>query len=43
VVGQLAFFGAALAWLYQRTGSLWPPIIVHAVNNSLAFTIQLTG
>lgn len=43
VVGQLAMFGIALAWLYERTGSLWPPILVHALNNSLAFTIQLTG
>lgn len=41
VVVQLGFLGGALAWLYDRTGSLWPAIIVHAVNNSLAFAIQL--
>jgi membrane protease YdiL (CAAX protease family) len=27
--------GLGLAWLYQRTGSLWPPVAVHVVNNVL--------
>jgi uncharacterized protein len=36
---QLAIFGIALCWLYERTGSLWPPIAVHAFNNALAFSI----
>jgi uncharacterized protein len=39
VVVQLAVFGVILAWLYERTGSLWPPIAVHAFNNALAFAI----
>jgi uncharacterized protein len=39
VVLQLAVFGVALAWLYERTGSLWPPIAVHTFNNALAFAI----
>lgn len=39
VVLQLALFGVALAWLYERTGSIWPPIAVHAFNNALAFTL----
>lgn len=39
VVPQLAIFGLALAWLYEKTGSLWPPIALHALNNGLAFTI----
>jgi uncharacterized protein len=33
----LAFLGFALCLLYQRTGSLYPGIAVHAVNNSVAF------
>jgi membrane protease YdiL (CAAX protease family) len=33
----LAFFGALLCMLYERTGSLWPGIALHAVNNALAF------
>jgi membrane protease YdiL (CAAX protease family) len=39
VVLQLTVFGIALAWLYERTGSLWPPIAVHAINNALAFAV----
>ena len=33
----LAFFGFLLCVLYQRTGSLYPCIALHALNNSLAF------
>jgi membrane protease YdiL (CAAX protease family) len=32
----LAFFGFLLCVLYQRTGSLYPCIALHALNNSLA-------
>ena len=39
VVPQLAFLGFALAWLYEKTGSIYPPMAVHAVNNALAFAI----
>ncbi len=39
VVIQLAAFGVILSWLYQRTGSLWPAVAVHALNNALAFAI----
>ncbi|WP_426804599.1 CPBP family intramembrane glutamic endopeptidase [Stenotrophomonas sp. SrG] len=28
--------GAAFAWLYQRTGTLWAPIVAHALNNAIA-------
>jgi membrane protease YdiL (CAAX protease family) len=27
--------GVVLAWAYDRTGSLWVPIIIHAVNNGV--------
>jgi membrane protease YdiL (CAAX protease family) len=33
----LAFFGFGLCLLYQRTGSLYPCIALHALNNSVAF------
>ncbi len=36
---QLAVFGMFLAWLYERTGSIWPPIGVHMFNNTLAFIL----
>jgi membrane protease YdiL (CAAX protease family) len=32
----LAVFGIGLALLYERTGSIWPGIIAHAINNSIA-------
>jgi membrane protease YdiL (CAAX protease family) len=39
VVPQLAFLGFALAWVYERTGSIYPAIAIHATNNLLAFVI----
>jgi membrane protease YdiL (CAAX protease family)/uncharacterized RDD family membrane protein YckC len=39
-VPPLVFLGVALALLYEKTGSLWPPIIVHCVNNSLALALS---
>ncbi|MGI9557969.1 MAG: CPBP family intramembrane glutamic endopeptidase [Solirubrobacterales bacterium] len=39
VAALLTVFGLLLAWLYEHTGSLWPPIIAHAFNNALAFTV----
>jgi len=36
VVPPLLVLGVLLALLYERTGSLWLPIILHAVNNGLA-------
>jgi membrane protease YdiL (CAAX protease family) len=37
----LFILGIALAMLFQKTRSLWPCIILHAVNNSLAFAVSL--
>ena len=31
--------GFCLAWLYEKTGSLWPGIILHASNNTLALVV----
>jgi membrane protease YdiL (CAAX protease family) len=28
--------GAAFAWLYWRTGTLWAPIVAHGLNNAIA-------
>jgi hypothetical protein len=39
VIPPLAVLGALLALLYERTGSLWPPILLHAVNNALALVV----
>jgi len=38
-VPPLIAFGFVLALLYERSGSLGPPIILHAINNSLALAL----
>ena len=35
--------GAAFAWLYRRTGSLWPGIAAHAAQNTLAIIGAILG
>ena len=39
---QLAILGVILALLFEKTKSLWPPIILHAINNSLAFAYLMS-
>ena len=39
----LAILGTALAFVFHRTGSLWPCVLLHAVNNTFAFVILLSG
>jgi uncharacterized RDD family membrane protein YckC/membrane protease YdiL (CAAX protease family) len=38
-VVPLALLGVGLALLYERTGSLWPCVFAHCVNNSLALAV----
>lgn len=35
----LAALGFALCFLYDRTGSVWPCMIAHAINNGLALAL----
>jgi len=35
--------GLVLCWVYERSGSLWAPALVHLVNNLLAFGLALVG
>ncbi len=35
--------GAIFALLRLKTDSIWPPMVVHGINNALAFTIALLG
>jgi membrane protease YdiL (CAAX protease family) len=37
----LAILGTALALLFEKTNSLWPCILLHAVNNAIAFSVTL--
>jgi membrane protease YdiL (CAAX protease family) len=43
VAVQLSIFGVILAWLYERSGTLWAPIFAHMLNNTIAFTLLVTG
>jgi membrane protease YdiL (CAAX protease family) len=38
----LAILGTALAWVFHRTRSLIPCILLHAFNNAVAFVVLLT-
>lgn len=40
-VPPLILFGFLLAWVYERSGSLWPAIVLHLINNSLALALAL--
>jgi membrane protease YdiL (CAAX protease family) len=37
----LWFLGMALAMLFEKTRSLWPCIMLHAINNVIAFAVSL--
>lgn len=42
VAAVLSFLGVLLAFLYERTGSLGPPIALHMANNGIAITLLLS-
>lgn len=37
----LAVLGGCFAYAYERSGSIWPAVFAHAINNLLAITIQV--
>lgn len=45
VAGATFVMGLFLAWMYERSGSLWPSILVHGMNNflQLLFLYALIG
>jgi uncharacterized protein len=43
ILPPLAVLGFVFCLVYERTGSLFPVIALHAVNNALAFGIQAEG
>jgi membrane protease YdiL (CAAX protease family) len=40
--GQIVIFaiGMTLAWIRSRSGSLWPSIVCHSVNNAAALFVM---
>lgn len=40
-VPPLVLLGAVLAWLRLRSGSLWPPVLLHIANNAVALGVIL--
>jgi membrane protease YdiL (CAAX protease family) len=43
ILPPLAVLGFTFCLVYERTGSLYPVIALHAINNALAFGIQAEG
>ena len=43
MVVQITVFGLWLSWLYERTGSIYPTIAVHMLNNAVAFTFLVAS
>jgi membrane protease YdiL (CAAX protease family) len=39
VLPLLAVLGLILAWVYEETGSIYPTMAIHALNNAIAFAI----
>ena len=43
VLLPILFMGAVLALLREKSGSIWPPMTYHALQNTVTFVILLTG
>jgi uncharacterized protein len=43
IVPPLAVLGAMFCLVYERTGSLYPVIALHSINNSIAYAVQADG
>jgi membrane protease YdiL (CAAX protease family) len=43
ILPPLAVLGFMFCLVYERTGSLFPVIALHSINNALAFGIQADG
>lgn len=39
VAGAAAVLGVILAWVYEKSRSLWPAVIIHVVNNSVKIAL----
>jgi CAAX protease family protein len=39
VGGAAAVLGVVLAWIYEKSHSLWPPVVIHVINNSVKIVL----
>ena len=39
----LVALGMVLAWMYERTGSLWPSVVAHVVQNAYVMAMMYSG
>lgn len=42
LLGPTFIAGLAFAWIYKRTGSLWPAILAHSMQNALALAVAVS-
>lgn len=42
VAGAAAVLGMLLAWVYERSQSLWAPIVIHVINNGIKIIVLYT-
>lgn len=42
LIGATFIMGLALGWIYERSQSLWPSILIHAFNNTLELVLLYT-
>ena len=41
MMAQVALLGGALTWLYAKSGSIWPSVTLHVLNNSWVMVVLL--
>ena len=42
-IGMIFLFGLVLAWMRYKSGSIWPCVIVHVLNNTVAMILMASG
>jgi len=42
-IGMIFLFGLALGYLRYKSDSIWPPIIIHVINNTIALALLTAG
>tara|TARA_R110002110_G_scaffold415452_1_gene649898 strand:- start:2910 stop:3518 length:609 start_codon:yes stop_codon:yes gene_type:complete len=38
---QIFLLGGILMWLYSQSRSIWPPVLLHSANNTIAFLVVI--